>query len=61
MLNLKSLLSKEDSDFEMNDEDDNQEREKRKRIRPKHKSTNFTRFGKINLNKYFSYEVLELI
>ena len=41
----------------MNEEDENQEREKRKRSRPKQKSTNYSRFGKINLHKYFSYEV----
>ena len=41
----------------MNEDDQSQEREKRKRFRPKQKMANCTRFGKINLSRYFSYEV----
>jgi len=41
----------------MNEEEENQEREKRKRSRPKNKSSKYSRFGKINLHKYFIYEV----
>lgn len=42
----------------MNDEEENQDREKRKRSRPKQKSSHYSRFGVINLHKYFSYEVI---
>ena len=41
----------------MNEDAQNQEREKRKRIRPKQKSSHYSKFGGINLHKYFSYEV----
>ena len=44
----------------MNDEEEGIEREKRKRSKPKQKTTNFNRFGRINLAKYFAYEVNSL-
>jgi hypothetical protein len=44
----------------MDNENENMEREKRKRSKPKQRTTNLHRFGRINLAKYFSYEVILL-
>lgn len=52
------IFSKDDSDYEMNDgEEIEKEKKKRKGTRVKYNKD--SRYGKINLQKYFMYEVMD--